>query len=155
MIYSPSTGFPQFISHELQMRSEEVARTHSAKSAKHPPPLLSLVPMPDRSAHDGIDDWDSLLTALTARLRSASAPSTSASRTREVVRECATDLDLLHVALLAEHVRRQKLESGFDDSNGAVVRAIAGIGESLHPTKLANEKPRWGKKASALYRIFR
>lgn len=152
MIYSPSTGFPQFISHELQMRAGEVARTHSTK---HSPPLLSRVPLPDRSARDEIDDWDTLLTALTARLRAASAPNTSASQTRGVVLECANDLDLLHVALRAENARRHKLESGFDDSNAAVVRAIAGVGESLHPTKPAKEKPRWGKKASAFYRIFR
>ncbi|MET3495266.1 hypothetical protein [Variovorax boronicumulans] len=153
MIYSPSTGFPQFISHELPMRAQEAgARTPPAKQA---PQLLSLVPMPDRAAHDGIDDWDSLLTALTARLRSAAAPGTSASRTRDVVIECANDLDLLHFALGAEQMRRQKLESGLDDSNAAVVRGIAGFGESLHPTRLAKGKLRWGKAASPFYRVFR
>lgn len=136
MIYSASTGFPHLVSHEHQMHIETKSR-------------------------DELAEWDSLLTALTARLRSAvgasqrmPASKTSTHQIQKVVLECATDLDLLHIALSAEKAKRHQLELRFNSSNAAVVRAIAGVGESLHPATPTKDKPRWGKRASAFYRIF-
>ncbi|MGJ7565506.1 hypothetical protein ACSFBM_16770 [Variovorax sp. GB1R11] len=124
----------------------------------HPPSTgFPCVGMPP----DAADDWDLLLTALTARLRSAvgqqagsSASNTQAHRIQHVVLECAVDLDRLHVALQAQGVQRRKLESHVGGLTEAVARAIADIGESSVPMTSTNGNPRSDKKASALHSIF-
>jgi len=153
MIYSPSTGFPHFIAQESQVPAEEAVPADSIRSTQGQLPAL---PKPGRPTHDSIDDWDTMLTALTARLRSAvgdsaalPASNAGARRIQDIVLECAADLDLLHIALRAESAQRRKLEASMDDSNVTMARAIVGIGESLHPAMPAKDKPHWGKRASA------
>ena len=80
MIYSALTGLPQL-------------RSTDTPSSPVPTPL-SYVPVPQRLAKQDFDNWDSLLVALSKRLRSAVD--------RRVILECADDLDLLHAALNAE-----------------------------------------------------
>lgn len=92
------------------------------------PPPGEAQPLP--AAHDDLENWTDLLQALTARLRSgaragaADASACGAQRLQQLVTDCASDLDLLHQALCAEHARRHRLETG-------VVTTAAGLGESL------------------------
>ena len=85
MIYSALTGLPQLRPTDTPPSSPTPTRT---------PTQLSHVPVPTRLASRDFDNWDSLLVALSSRLRSAVD--------RRVVLECADDLDLLHEALNAE-----------------------------------------------------
>lgn len=159
MIYSPSTGFPHLVFHEKRAPASALAQ------AGAPQPLRALqqsVPAPGQPRRDAIDDWDLLLTALSTRLRSlvvdpgaSSTANARAHRVQHVVLECAADLDLLHLALRAESVQRRQIEARFSESNDAVARAITAIGESLVARKSIAGKPRLGRRASALYRIFR
>ena len=140
------------------MPTKQLAQSASPRSPHAPLPRL---PAPGHPTRAAIDDWDLLLTALSARLRSVVGPQTSSSaantrahRIEHVVLECAEDLDLLHVALCAEIAERRKFELHFRDSNDTVARAIAGLGESFVPMVATADKPRLGKRASALFRIF-
>lgn len=111
--------------------------------------------LPSGERHDDdLPHYTDLLQALTARLRSsvragaADASAESAFRLQQVVLDCASDLDLLHRALRAESARQQQLHKD-------VVQAIAGLGEPLpQPRATAREKPWWGKRPSAFYKIF-
>ncbi|MFM9928391.1 hypothetical protein VLK31_35860 [Variovorax sp. H27-G14] len=159
MTHSPSTGFPHLVSHEKRAPAGESARAAAPRSLRA---LLHSVPAPGQPRRDAIDDWALLLTALSARLRSlvvdpgaSSTANARAHRVQHVVLECAADLDLLHLALRAESVQRRQIEARFSETNDAVARAITGIGESLVARKSIAGKPRLGRRASALYRIFR
>jgi len=79
-----------------------------------------------------LKDWNRLLMAVIARLRSSvgepcdenfSARTKAARQIQGVVLGCAMDLDLLHAALSAESARRRRFEAGFAEANTALMRA--------------------------------
>ncbi len=95
MIHPTLTGFPHLLPADM--------------SPATGPTRLSRLPLPDRRPADDFDNWDSLLVALSGRLRAtvSSAAGDMAGdamriRVRDQVLQCADDLDLLHIALNTE-----------------------------------------------------
>jgi hypothetical protein len=77
-----------------------------------------------------LKDWDRLLMAVIAKLRSSvgepydeplSARTKAARQIQGAVLGCAMDLDLLHTALSAESARRRRFEAGVAEANTALV----------------------------------
>ncbi len=96
-------------------------------------------PIPRRNE---AEDWCELLKALAARLRStagaevSAASDESSSRLRQVVLECAGDLDILYTALRARAAPRHSPDPGR-------TQVIAGFGDSLAYVPIAVKgKPR-------------
>jgi len=122
MSYATDTDLSHLIAPPRPADTGDVTQDNALRCRARTPALLSRAPLPLRRGHEELQDWDRLLTALTARLRATVRPSptTDAStgsvrRIQEVVLECAADLDLLHRALCAENVRRHWLEASFAD----------------------------------------
>jgi hypothetical protein len=98
----------------------------TSSHVSHPAPADSQED-PDVTA---LRDWNRLLTAVIAKLRSSvgepcdesfTARTKAARQIQGVVLGCATDLDLLHTALSAESARRRRFEAGFAGSNKALI----------------------------------
>lgn len=108
-------------------------------------------PIPCRNE---VEDWFELLKALTARLRSTAGAEVSAAsdesslRLRQVVLECAGDLDILYTALRARDAPRHH-------PNPGMTQVIAGFGDSLAYLPIAVKgKPWWDKRSAVFSKLF-